>query len=61
MFSTDIKSDNKRASVEVMDTSLASIEQDQKDITPIDAAYLASSGLSKFYHSVLFQMALFGA
>lgn len=59
MDSKDVKDGDKRASLEVRGSPIPILEDDQEDVT--DTAYLASSGVSKFYHSVLFQMILFGA
>lgn len=61
MSSTDIKGEDKRVSVEVRDSPTTSIENDLDYVAPVDTAYLASTGFSKFYRSVLFQMVLFGA
>lgn len=57
--SKDVKDGDKRAAVEVRGSPITILENDQEDV--IDRSYLASSGVSKFYHSVLFQMVLFGA
>lgn len=59
MDSKDMKENNQRVSVEARNSPIASLDEHQEDV--LDTEYLASRGLSKFYHSVLFQMILFGA
>ncbi|QDS73165.1 hypothetical protein FKW77_002154 [Venturia effusa] len=59
MIYRDVKIGEKRASIAIRGppNTVSGVDQDNV----IDAKYLASSGSSKFYRSVLFQMILFGA
>lgn len=59
MDSKDVKDEDNRISVEVRGPPITNLDNAQEDV--LDTEYLASRGLSKFYHSVLFQMILFGA
>lgn len=59
MDSRDVKYGDKRALAEVGGSPITILENDHENV--VDTSYLASSGFSKFYHSVLFQMVLFGA
>lgn len=54
-----MKDEDNRISVEVRGPPITNLDNAQEDV--LDTEYLASRGLSKFYHSVLFQMILFGA
>ncbi|KAE9969026.1 hypothetical protein BLS_005544, partial [Venturia inaequalis] len=61
MDSKDVKDVDHRVSVDVRGSPITNLDNHQEHHDVLDTEYLASRGLSKFYHSVLFQMILFGA
>lgn len=56
-----MKDVDHRVSVDVRGSPITNLDNHQEHHDVLDTEYLASRGLSKFYHSVLFQMILFGA